>query len=460
MNTTIRHRLVELLTNATQATVFSRAGGGYTAADHYGAMWSSDPRSEGLSAYTMVEPSGVDEFHETVATALGRFVGERDGNTVVYSNIGAILGGSDDIPLGRFCNMLILAAVRTSPERVADLLDSWLGGEPIRRMHVFVLHGLSMEDDKLSLTPHISMGRIPRVSRIPEDVRDLEKALDVPEGLIGSHPLSNKSVDGRLALFHDLAIGPVFRDPDDYEMKNQFEDHAIVGIGKYGWDTHHVLRWSLSVACNARVIKVADWCFTPDLDVRAFSTYLECGSRGSRGSLTREYLHDLKFTFNSNGEDRTVDISGKLDAESLALAGRLATALSENQLGERTRAALDAWISSLPIYISNQASHYWNARVAFDRLFGPDGGSGEITHRISSRCARFLEADMHKRKELYRRVKSIYGTASRFAHDSSVKEKPKQVRDIQDARCILRRCILRIIDDGCADPDLDSIDFA
>ena len=240
-------------------------------------MWSDPDSVERLSAYTMKEPPGFDEFVKTVASALGPFVGEdQEGNFVVYSNIEFIVvqGGFDETPLDHYCRMLLTAAVRTSPERVVDLLGLWLDGEPIPRTHVIVLAGLTMEKSELSILPHIKIRKMPTIRRIPEDIQTLNKSLGVPKSLIEyrhEHVPGAISVDGRVALFHNMAMGPVFRQPTDYGFpKDVLESHPIVRF-QSEYD-QHIMRWSLSLACNAPVRMITGWHFTPDDDIEAFST--------------------------------------------------------------------------------------------------------------------------------------------------------------------------------------------
>ena len=464
MDTAIRHRLIELLTDAVQATVFLRTDGGIVA-DHYRAIWSSDPRSDPLSQYTMQEPSGFCGFYDEVASALGRFVGEDDeGNRVVYSNIEIIVGpwGRDGTRLETFCGMLLLAAVRSSPERVVELVESWLNGEAIRLTNVVVLDGLTMDGDELALSPYpdIKIRRIPAVLRKPEDVQALKKLLDVPAGLIDHRLLHHHipgavSVDGRLALFHEAGIAPVFREATDYSTPNDvLGGHPLVRV-RSEYD-QHILRWSFSLACNAAVNMVASWSFVPDLDVRAFSTSTHGPSSYSRrkAPLSPRTFH----IHEKNGRTRTVECAGKLDGASLERARDLSVKLSKNQLGERTRLALERWIRALPTDISAHPDQYTDLRIALERLFAPDGG-GEMRFRTSTRCTRFLKAGLPERKALAANVKTIYDRTSRFTHDPSTKQNAKDAQVLEQARQIVRESIFKVIDAGCTDPDLDVLDF-
>ena len=275
MNIAIRHQLVDLLNDAVQHTVFSRRDGGGIGADRYRLMWSDPDSVERLSGYTMKEPLGFDELVKTVASALGPFVGEdQEGNPVVYSNIELIVAqaGSDETPLDHYCRMLLLAAVRTSPERVVDLLGI-VAGWRTDTSHPRNCSGWPHHGGELSIPPHIKISKIPNIRRVPKDIQTLNEMLGVPKSLMEhghEHVPSAISVDGRVALFHNMAIGPVFRQPTDYDFpKEVMESHPIVR-SRSEYD-QHILRWSLSLACNAPVRMITGWHFTPDDDIKAFS---------------------------------------------------------------------------------------------------------------------------------------------------------------------------------------------
>ena len=136
-------------------------------------------------------------------------------------------------------------------------------------------------------------------------------------------------------------------------------------------------------------------------------------------------------------------------------------ALGQNQLGERTRLALERWIRGLPTIRPSYPDQYTDLRIALERLFAP-GGFGKIAVRTSTRCARFLEKDMGKREALAKRIKSFYRTASGFTHNPSMQEKRRHMLDIQAARRTVRQAILKVVEEGCADPDdpdLDVLDY-
>ena len=62
------------------------------------------------------------------------------------------------------------------------------------------------------------------------------------------------------------------------------------------------------------------------------------------------------------------------------------------------------------------ADQFIDLRIALEALYAPDGGSGEISYRLQTRCARHMATSFDDRKALAREVKDFYNTASRFAH--------------------------------------------
>ena len=450
MKTTTRRNLIDLLADAVRQTAFARENGARIGADHYRLLWSNTNPAEPLARYTMQEPPRFDELVEAVASALARFVGhDEDGVPVVYSNIELVVaqGGFDPTPLDWFTRMLLLASVRTKPERVVDLLRRWLSGAPIPRTHVIVLGGLSMQHRELAIPPNITIREIPRIRRVPEDFQYLNRTFGVPASLVAHHHAPGAvSVDGRPALFHDRAMGPAFRESAVGDLPNDvLETHPIVRFDdEYG---RHILRWSLSLACNAPVHPIAGWHFTADDDIYAFCPIERADPRPQEPdfwSLQRELGY-------------TPDHIGVLDEASLATACDLALGLERNPLGERTRLALERWIRSLPTIRPSEPPQYADLRIALERLFAPEAHR-RIAARMSTRCARFLEDDPARREALTDELRAFYRTSSRFTHNPSAQQTESDIDQLQTARDTVRRSILAVIREGRADPDLQALD--
>ncbi len=60
--------------------------------------------------------------------------------------------------------------------------------------------------------------------------------------------------------------------------------------------------------------------------------------------------------------------------------------------------------------------------IAFESLYLLDG-EGELTYRLSLRCAHYIGQDKNKRKEAFENLKKAYGFRSRIVHGKSIKSK-------------------------------------
>ena len=83
----------------------------------------------------------------------------------------------------------------------------------------------------------------------------------------------------------------------------------------------------------------------------------------------------------------------------------------------------------------------------------PDGGSGEISYRLQTRCARHMATSFDDRKVLAREVKDFYNTASRFAHGGLVVRhdrppQPKHQRQLERAREICRDALIKVVEEN------------
>ena len=125
----------------------------------------------------------------------------------------------------------------------------------------------------------------------------------------------------------------------------------------------------------------------------------------------------------------------------------LAHAIVEHGLGHKTRTALDRWTRSLQGDIANR---FIDLRIALEALYAPDGGSGEVSYRLQTRCARHMATAFDERMAIASDVKDFYNTASRFAHGDLVvpadkPPEPKHLRQLERAKQICREALIKIV---------------
>lgn len=94
--------------------------------------------------------------------------------------------------------------------------------------------------------------------------------------------------------------------------------------------------------------------------------------------------------------------------------------------------------SHLPVKIANYCT-------AFESLFAYE--TGELTHRLAERLARFLGNNLEERRTIYREVKSAYEVRSRAVHGARPETRHDKLAPISRA-CdqLLRRALRKIID--------------
>jgi hypothetical protein len=93
--------------------------------------------------------------------------------------------------------------------------------------------------------------------------------------------------------------------------------------------------------------------------------------------------------------------------------------------------------------------------IALEALFVPDQG-GDLTFRLSTRIARFLETVPDRRRDLAQGLRKLYGLRSRVVHGNvSTRDLPTQVAEIED---IVRRSLARFLDPAI-EHDHNALDF-
>lgn len=85
--------------------------------------------------------------------------------------------------------------------------------------------------------------------------------------------------------------------------------------------------------------------------------------------------------------------------------------------------------------------------IVLEALFGPDNPQ-ETTHRLAQRIAVFLDEDLDKRKEYFRRVKEAYGWRSKLVHGAKIaKLTSEKSRDLTVfTEDTVRRAFSKILD--------------
>ena len=310
-----------------------------------------------------------------------------------------------------------------------------------------MLSGLRIEADRQRF--HVEEGFT--IQSLPSNQREL-LALDAPEMWVGSpismmpSPLGGPEVYGAPAMVFEMTHGPVFSPAKGPPLENKLvASGPLARLDSMG--VHAPPFAGLSLACDSPVSPSCAWSRIAN-DVQSFVPW-------ARSTPNQVVLYGDGFGFSPQ--------SSVLTDETLAQAIDLARQVVEKGLGNKTRTALARWTKSMRGHFADQ---FIDLRIALEALYAPDGGAGEISYRLQTRCARHMAKTFDDRVAIARAVKDFYNTASGFAHGSLAvpddkTPKPKHQRQLGRAREICRDALIKIIEENRGqDIDVDRVTLA
>ena len=154
--------------------------------------------------------------------------------------------------------------------------------------------------------------------------------------------------------------------------------------------------------------------------------------------------------FGSSVEVREADIE-----KAICLYEILGNLLNEldSKVGEKLQISIDRWARSKASI--SYVDQIIDLGIAFEVLYVPDGGSGEITFKLAVRAAWHLGKDKGDRKQLLTKFKDIYKYRSNAVHNGQLDEtirfggerihRSEFIAEIQD---LCRRSIMKILEDN------------
>ena len=439
----IDEHAIEILHGLVPKARYEGRGQSITGTDYRNAWNSSIPSlSRGWLLTKVTPPEGFDKLVDILRLMLEPFVTSVDGKERVRTNI-SLIAASVGIPteLDDFARDVLSAAVLIGPDRTIELLRSWSNGEPIRYTRFTVLSGIRIEGDQEQFPVEEGL----TIRSLPTS-QDRLLALGAPEMWAGS-PLSvmppslgGPDIYGTPTMVMEMSSGPVFSPADGIRP-----DNRSVATGVFGFNDPSLQ--GLTLACDSPVSPLCGWSMFA-ADVQSFVPW-------------------ARFTPNGvvlfGGDGRNFAPSSVLTRESLAQAIDLAHSIVEHGLGHKTRTALDRWTKSLQ---GDFADRFIDLRIALEALYAPDGGSGEVSYRLQTRCARHMATSFNDRMGIVSDVKDFYNTASRFAHGDLVvpadkPTEPKHVRQLERAQQICRDALIKIVKENRSqDIDVNLITLA
>ena len=439
----IDKHVIAILNELVPKARYERRGQSITGTD-FRNVWNSPlpALSHGWFFAELALPDGFDRLADALRLMLEPFMTSLNGKELVRTNIGLVAAGAGGpTELDRFARQVLTSAILIGSTRTVTLLREWANGEPVRYTRFTVLSGFRIEGDQRQFPIEDGL----TIQALPSS-QDQLLALGAPEMWVGSPisfsplPLGGPQIYGSPAMVMEMARGPVFSQAQEVPLENK-----PVASGPFGLNDESF--HALALTCDAPVLSSCAWSRIP-VDVQSFVPW-------ARFTPNHVVLYD--------GGDAMFAPSATLTHEALARAIDLCHKIVEHGLGNKARTALARWTKSMQ---GQFADRFIDLRIALEALYAPDGGSGEISYRVRTRCARHMANSFADRLAIAEEVKRFYNTASAFAHGSmSVRDgrtaKPKHKQQLEHARAICRDALIKIIEEnGGRDIDVTRITLA
>ena len=425
--------IVNLLNELVQHARYENQGQSISGTDYSNAWNSPVPSLSRAWVLTKAAlPDGFGGLVDALRSMLDPFINTRDGEEFVRTNI-SLIAARVEVPttLDTFAEHVLTSAVLIGSDRTVALLRGWANGEPVTYTRFIVLSGLRIEGEQQRF--HVEEGFT--VQSLPSNQREL-LALDAPEMWVGSPismmpPLGGPEIYGAPAMVFEMTQGPVFSTDEDPPLENKpVASGPLAQLDSLG--LHAPPFAGLSLACDSPVSPSCAWSRIAR-DVQSFVPW-------ARSIPNHVVLYGGNLGFHPQSPTLTAEVLGR----AIDLAGMVA----EHGLGSKTRTALARWNKSMRGHFADQ---FIDLRIALEALYAPDGGAGEISFRLQTRCARHMAESFDDRINIVRDVKDFYNTASGFAHGSlAVPDdsplKPKHQQQLSRAREICRDSLIKIIE--------------
>ena len=308
-----------------------------------------------------------------------------------------------------YAKILVLAAARIGPERVAELLSAWLRGEPLRVDSRALLKGLKTEGE---LRPVDGMR-----------LETLGAHKDFPKSLrIDAYDIRQEQFGGRAMLSIEYRTDPALYDPstarEESSLANPRRDLVNPVLASVTLDT---FCRAMSLVADNHV----DWFIAwEDFgDIEAF--LLSPGFSSNR----KETTHPQPVVVSDRDLQACLQIHGHLDAFT-----KLDLAIARWRRSKRSTAPHEQLIE---------------LRIALESVLLSDdrGVVGEKRHRLAIRGAWFLGSSFAERKKHFATLRALYDYASSVIHAGSPTERGSAPleRTVSDAQGLCRQAILRIV---------------
>ncbi len=311
-----------------------------------------------------------------------------------------------------YAKILILAAARLGPERVAGLFAGWVDGRPVRVWLCALLKG-AITDGRLSPIDGLFLETLPRNG--DEFPRSLYVQID-------EHDTRHEQYAQRVMLSLEHEVGPALYSPDG-DTDSRFPQPLLRPTIRNP-ELSSVSPGSLCRAMSVEINGYVDW-------FRQWWDY---------GDVDAFFLHPV---FSSDSRDISNPPPILVSEEQLRRCLKVHGLLEKYT---RLDLCIARWLRSKRATVKEE--QLIELRIALESvLLGDDKGVvGEKRHRLSVRGAWLLGETFDQRKTYFRMLREAYGSASSVLHAGSLEKKDTEAlaRVIGEAQDRCREAILRI----------------
>ena len=300
--------------------------------------------------------------------------------------------------------------------------------------YMALLEGIRLETEVQVLE---GMRLVPLSHSRPELVPDVY--------IINISGLSEKFFFGKTLLIIDAFVSPIFCKPFPELFREGFrEDDLPFRVGVSGGnfpnfeveDFYEKFCQALSLACNSAVKIPLKWQLCAEDELFNLSGF-------GLGGFTRRYDADSLGSSPEAGE-------AQMD-KAKCLYEKLVN--PDPNVSAKLQIPIDRWIKSKTT--KSDVDKMIDLGIAFEALYVPDSGRGEIRFKLAVRAAWYLGKDKDDRNKLLTKFKQIYDHRSNAVHRGKLDEKVKLGGEhisisefIERAQNLCRESIMKVLNDG------------
>ena len=310
-----------------------------------------------------------------------------------------------------YAKILVLAAARVGPERVAGLFAEWVEGRPIQVQLCALLKG-ARTDSQLRPVEGLCLETLP--SNHDEFPRSLYVQID-------EHDIRHEQYAQRAILSLEHDVGPALYSPgDEITSFPELTPRPAIRNPKLSSVSLDGLCRAMSVETNNYVDWFRQWWDYGDVD--AF--FLNPGFSHS----SRDISNSSSSLVSEEQLERCLELHGFLDGFTMLDLG------------------IARWRRSKRA--TTKEEQLVELRIAMESILLADdnGAVGEKSHRLAIRGAWLLGETFEQRKSYFRSLRAAYSFASKVLHAGSLKKRDEEnrARFLDEAQDICRGAILRI----------------